>query len=298
MEQSTKEIFYSGFIAILGSPNAGKSTLINDIVGTKVAIVTNKPQTTRNVIQGVYTDKDCQMVFLDTPGLHNPKNKLGKYMMKSANESTKDVDVILYVIDVKFGVRERDLENINGYTVPVVVALNKVDLVLNGKIEEEKKKIRDTGRVADVVAISALKNEGIKELISCLKEYMQEGPKYYDDDMYTDRPEMFIAAEMIREKAFLALNKELPYGVGVEIEKISPREDKDIVDISAVIYCEKKSHKGMIIGKNGEMLKKIGFFARGDLEMLFGQRVYLELWVKVKEDWRNKDSILKLLGYE
>ena len=298
MEQITKENFSSGFIAILGSPNAGKSTIINDIVGNKVAIVTNKPQTTRNVIQGVYTDKDCQMVFLDTPGLHTPKNRLGQYMMKSASESVKDVDVILYVIDVKSGVRQRDIENISGYTVPVVVALNKVDLVLRDKIEEEKKKIKETGRVSDICAICALKNEGIDGLLSCLKEYMVEGPKYYDDDMYTDRPEMFIAAEMIREKAFLALNKELPYGVGVEIENIAQREGKDIVDVSAVIYCEKKSHKGMIIGKNGEMLKKIGFFARGDLEMLFGQRVYLQLWVKVKEDWRNKDSILKLLGYE
>ncbi|MEZ4357907.1 MAG: GTPase Era [Eubacteriales bacterium] len=298
MEQSTKEKFYSGFITILGSPNAGKSTLINDIIGTKVAIVTNKPQTTRNVIQGIYLDKDCQMVFLDTPGLHNPKNKLGKYMMRSANESIKDIDAVLYVIDVKSGVRQKDIENIIGYNVPLVIALNKTDLVLSEKIKEEKEKLKGLSQINKIFEISALKNEGIDDLISCLKKYMPEGPKYYDDNMYTDRPEMFIAAEMIREKAFLALEKELPYGVGVEIEKISFREDKDIVDVCAVIYCEKKSHKGMIIGKKGEMLKKIGFLARSDLEMLFGQKVYLELWVKVKEDWRNKDSILKLLGYD
>lgn len=293
--------FKSGFIAIVGSPNVGKSTLLNGIIGTKVAITSSKPQTTRNVIQGVLTGKDFQIVFLDTPGLHTPKNKLGEYMMKTAKESVREVDAILFLIDLRIGIKDRDKENLIAFAnsgIPMIVALNKSDIVSEKRIEEVEEQLRELNVVKKPFIISAKTKDGVDMLLSKLKSYLEEGPKYYPDDMYTDQPERFIAAEMIREKAMVFLRDELPYGVGVEIERVSEREDKDIIDVAAVIYCERQSHKGIIIGKKGDMLKKIGQEARIDLEMLFGTKVFLELWVRVKKDWRNSTSMLKLLGYE
>ena len=294
------QAFRSGFITILGSPNVGKSTLVNRMVGNKVSIVSNRPQTTRNVIHGVVTGKDFQIVFLDTPGLHRPKNKLGEYMMKSANQSAKDVDAVLFLVDLRQGVKERDAQNLRvlaADSIPLVVALNKADQYANREAEV-REQLKNLGIARKIFAISALTGEGVDTLLEHLKSYLVEGPQYYPDDMYTDQPERFIAAEMIREKAMALLREELPYGIGVEIEKIEQNPEKNVTVVQAVLYCEKKSHKGIVIGKGGVMLKKIGSEARADLEMLFGQRVYLELCVKVKEDWRNSNAMLKTLGYE
>ena len=287
--------FRSGFIAIIGSPNAGKSTLMNRLIGAKVAIVSNKAQTTRNKIVGIYTDEECQIVFLDTPGLHSPKNRLGELMVKSAYEAASDVDATVIVIDGKMGIKERDEGIIIGHSFTKLIAvINKTDIIEKNKIEETTAKLVSLG-VQEVYPISAKTGEGTKHLLAKLKNMLPEGPMYYPEDAITDRPERFVAAEIVREKALLNLRDELPHGVGVTIEKIEELEN--ITNVSALIYCERDSHKAMIIGKRGAMLKKIGSEARVDLQMLFGTKVFLEIWVKVKRDWRNSDRVLKELGY-
>ena len=257
----------SGFISIMGSPNVGKSTLMNALVGEKVAIVTQKAQTTRNKVVGILTKPDYQIIFLDTPGLHTPHNKLGEYMVKTAYDANKDVDLTIMVIDGVVGILQRDeeiLQKLNGDRF--LVLINKID---------------------------AVKPEKVKQLIE--KVHALGVAQYYPEDMVTDRPERFLASELIREKALLSLREEIPHGIGVEIEKVEEKEN--LTNVSAVIYCERDSHKGIIIGKKGAMLKKIGSEARGDLEMLFGTKVFLQLWVKVKADWRNSGFMLKTLGY-
>lgn len=287
--------FRSGFIAIIGSPNAGKSTLMNRLIGAKVAIVSNKAQTTRNKIVGIYTDEECQIVFLDTPGLHSPKNRLGELMVKSAYEATSDVDATVIVIDGKMGIKERDEGIITGHSFTKLIAvINKTDIIEKNRIEETTAKLVSLG-VQEVYPISAKTGEGTEHLLAKLKNMLPEGPMYYPEDAITDRPERFVAAEIVREKALLNLRDELPHGVGVTIEKIEELEN--ITNVSALIYCERDSHKAMIIGKRGAMLKKIGSEARVDLQMLFGTKVFLEIWVKVKRDWRNSDRVLKELGY-
>lgn len=291
----------SAFIAIVGSPNVGKSTLMNYIVGSKVAIVSGKPQTTRNKIVGVVTGRDFQMVFLDTPGVHSPKNKLGEYMVKTAFDSARDVEAVLFVCDGKYGLGERDkgiLRQLIKGGLPIVAAVNKTDAVSGKQGEEIAQQLYDEGIEQDIYHISAKTGEGVNELMSALKRYLVPGPKYYPDDEYTDQPGRVIAGEMIREKALNLLREEVPHGVGVSVEKVHQREDKDIVEVAATIICERDGHKGIIIGKGGKMLKRIGMEARGDLEMLFGMKVFLELWVKVEENWRDSRRVMKELGYE
>lgn len=281
----------------MGSPNVGKSTLMNELIGMKIAIVTNKAQTTRNKVVGILTRDDYQMVFLDTPGLHKPNNRLGEYMVKTAYEAQKDVDVTLMVLDAKVGIKERDEETIKRFlSENFLVAINKTDIADEKRIDEIKEKLLYLGVKDDMIMpISAKEHIGLDELESRLLDFMIPGPQFYPEDMVTDRPERFIAAEIIREKVLVNLREEVPHGVGVDIEKVE--EYEDLTNVDAVIYCDRDSHKGIIIGKKGAMLKKIGSEARTDLERLFGTKVFLQLWVKVKKDWRNSGRMLKELGY-
>lgn len=287
----------SGFISIMGNPNVGKSTLMNALVGEKVAIVTQKAQTTRNKVVGILTKPNYQIIFLDTPGLHTPHNKLGEYMVKTAYDANKDVDLTIMVIDGVVGILQRDEEifqKLNGDRF--LVLINKIDAVKPEKVKQLIEKVHALGVAKDAVCTASAKQGwGLEELERKIVSYLQPGPQYYPEDMVTDRPERFLASELIREKALLSLREEIPHGIGVEIEKVE--EQEGLTNVSAVIYCERDSHKGIIIGKKGAMLKKIGSEARGDLEMLFGTKVFLQLWVKVKEDWRNSGFMLKTLGY-
>ncbi len=290
----------SAFIAVVGRPNAGKSTLVNRIVGEKVAIVSMKPQTTRNRITGVLSGHDYQMVFVDTPGLHDPKNKLGEYMMKTALDATRDVEAVLFMVDANRGVTETDLEILGRLIkggMPVVAVVNKTDKAGKQKSIDAVNALQEAGQ-EQVLQISAKMGDGVDELVLVLKKYLVPGPRYYPDDEYTDQPERVIAAEMIREKALYLLDEEVPHGIGVLVERVSYREDKDITDVSAIIICERESHKGIVVGKGGKMIKRIGTEARKDLEMLFGTKVFLELFVKVKENWRDSARIMRELGYE
>lgn len=288
--------YKSGFAAIIGCPNVGKSTLLNKIIGSKVAIVSPRAQTTRNKITGILTLKDCQIIFLDTPGIHKPNNKLGSYMMRETNSASKDVDVNIFVADPTVGVLERDEETIKTVMgrAPFIAVINKIDISNNECIHATEQRLKHLG-VQNIYKISAATGEGIDELLKHILSYLPEGPQYYPEDMITDRPERFIAAEIIREKLLTNLRDEIPHGTGVEIEKID--EYEDITDVYAAIYCEREGHKGIIIGKNGKMLKKIGSEARVDLEIMFGTKVFLKLFVKVREDWRNSAGVLKTLGY-
>lgn len=296
------DVSHSGFIAIVGRPNVGKSTLLNAILGEKLAIVSAKPQTTRNRITGVYTAPDAQLVFLDTPGLHQPRNKLGNYMVKTIGESIADVDAALLVVEPEREVKpaENDLiVRLRSAGIPTVLAVNKIDMrtdktVLMGVIAAWSQQMD----FAAVVPVSAKAGDGVSELLGELKKLLPPGPKFYPDDIFTTEPERAVVAELIREKLLRQLAEEVPHGTAVSVERMHEREEGGITDIEAVIYCEKESHKGIIIGKGGAMLKKIGTLAREDIERLLGTRVNLRLWVKVKEDWRNRESILKTLGYD
>lgn len=281
----------------MGSPNVGKSTLMNEMIGMKVAIVTDKAQTTRNKVVGILTRNDYQIVFLDTPGLHTPKNRLGEFMVKTAYSAQQDVDVTLMVIDAKVGIKQRDEEIIARLNSDYfIAAINKIDAVKEEKIELLHQKLIDLGVKEDmIIDISALNRINLDKLEEKLLGFMLPGPQFYPEDMVTDRPERFIAAEIIREKVLVNLREEIPHGVGVDIEKVEELET--LTNVDAVIYCERDSHKGIIIGKKGAMLKLIGSQARVDLERLFGTRVFLQLWVKVKKDWRNSGHMLKELGY-
>ena len=293
-------MFKSGFVSIVGRPNVGKSTLMNNVVGEKIAIMSDKPQTTRNTIQAVYTDEEAQVVFLDTPGIHNPKNKLGEFMVKSATDSFKNVDLVLFVVDEskKIGPGDRkiidDLKNIK---TPVVLVLNKIDQLNEEELFDLMKMYNAEGVFEQIVPISALKGRNINELLKVIKSHLEEGPQYFPDYMITDQPERVLVSELIREKVLHYIHDEVPHGVAVEIERMKSRKDKEIVDISAVIYCERDSHKGIIIGKNGRKLKGIGKSARADIELLLGSQANLQLWVKVKENWRNLQNYVSNFGY-
>lgn len=290
-------MYQSAFIALLGSPNVGKSTLLNALVGKKIAIVTKKAQTTRNKITGILTTKDWQMVFIDTPGLHTPKNKLGEFMVKTAESAARDVDVVLFMADAKTGVRDRDmgiLEKLDK-NIPLIIAINKVDAVPEERVEELEEQLKPLDK--KIMRMSAKTGEGVEELIEELKQYLQEGPMFYPEDMTTDQPDQQIVAEIIREKALKGIGKEIPHGIGVEVEKMQYDAQKSIWNIDAVIYCEKDSHKGIIIGAQGRMLKKIASSAREDMEQFLKSKVYLQVWVKVRPDWRNKSAMLRTLGY-
>lgn len=293
--------FKSGFVTIIGSPNVGKSTLMNLMVGQKISIVSERAQTTRNRIAGVVTRDAYQIVFLDTPGVTGAKNRLGEYMLKVAYDSLSEVECVLFMLDASKGVREMDealiasLRERVGKT-PVVAAINKTDLSNFDGVETVRERLEKESFITKILPISAETGRNVEKLESILAGYLVEGPKYYPDDMVTDQPMRVIAGEIIREKALRSLRQEIPHGIGVEIERIALRDD-GLNEISAVIYCERESHKGIIIGKNGAMLKKIGSAARPEIEALFGTAVFLTLWVKVRPDWRNSMSALKELGY-
>ena len=290
--------YHSGFITIIGRPNVGKSTLMNALVGEKVAIVSNRPQTTRNRIMGVMTRKDCQIVFLDTPGIHHPRTRLGEYMMQSVRDAMDGMDGMLVLVDAtQVGEQDRRIvTEMGGKKVPKVLALNKIDLMPKEKLLALMATFADCGYDA-IIPISARDGDGLEELARALIASLPEGPQYFPEDMMTDQPERQICAEMIREKALLHLRDEVPHGIGVEMMAMN-KENDDFMEIHATIYCERDAHKGIIIGKHGAMLQLIGSEARKDIEQLLGMHVNLKLWVKVRPDWRNRMSDLRTLGYE
>lgn len=296
-----KDNFKSGFVAIIGRPNVGKSTLMNYLIGQKIAITSKKPQTTRNRIQTVYTCEDGQIVFLDTPGIHKAKNKLGEYMVNVAEQTLRDVDVVLWLVEptTYIGAGEKhiadQLEKIN---LPVILVINKVDTIK----KEEVLQVIDTYRklydFAEIIPASALRGQNTDDIIQSLFKYMTYGPMFYDEDTVTDQPQRQIVAEVIREKALHALDEEIPHGIAVTIEKMRERKGQHIVDIEATIICERDSHKGIIIGKQGTMLKKIGSNARFEIERMLEEKVNLKIWVKVRKDWRDSDTLMKNFGYD
>lgn len=290
--------FHSGFITIVGRPNVGKSTLMNAMVGEKIAIVSNRPQTTRNRIMGVVTNPDWQMVFLDTPGIHTPRNRLGEYMMQSVRDAMDGKDGLLVLVDAT-QVGEQDhriVQDMAQQTVPKVLALNKIDLLPPEKLLGLMAEFSGAGYDA-IVPVSAKTGDGLEALTAELVKRLPEGPRYFPDDMVTDQPERQICAEMIREKALLHLRDEVPHGIGVEMMAMNKESDQ-FMEIHATIYCEREAHKGIIIGKHGSMLQQIGSEARMDIEELLGMHVNLKLWVKVRPDWRNRMDDLKTLGYQ
>ena len=290
--------FRSGFVAIMGRPNVGKSSIMNYFVGEKVAIVSDKPQTTRNKLMGVVTREDWQIVFVDTPGLHKPRTKLGEYMMKQADEAKEGVDAVLCVVDAQYiGAGDmKVIEEISRMRCPKILAVNKSDLVTAEQLMPQLAKLNDVG-FDEIVTVSARKGTNMDRLLAALSDRMPEGPKYFPDDMITDQPERVMCAEIIREKALLNLRDEIPHGVGVEMLSIAKVSDT-LTEIHANLYCERASHKSIIIGKHGAMLGRIGSAARMDIERLLGTKVMLKLWVKVREDWRNRKSDLSAVGYE
>ena len=289
----------TGFIGIIGRPNVGKSTLLNSILGEKIAITTDKPQTTRNTIRGIYTRSDVQMVFIDTPGIHKPHSKLGAYMTESAVNTFKEVDVILFLVDSDMSKGPGDkyiLEMLKDVHTPKILVINKIDTMEPEYFRRIYDEYSALGIFEDVFGTSALEGRNVDRLIGRIEDFLQEGPMFFPEDMVTDHPERFIVSEIIREKLLLYLNDEVPHGVAVEIESF--REEPGITRIGAVIYCERKSHKGIIIGKQGKKLKGVGKAARLEMEALLGCKVFLELWVKVRENWRDSDIALSNFGYK
>ena len=294
------ENFKSGFVALVGRPNVGKSTLMNHLIGQKIAITSEKPQTTRNRIQTVYTDKRGQIIFLDTPGIHKAKNKLGQYMVNVAEGTLNEVDVIMWLVEptTYIGAGEQHIaELLSKVKTPVILAINKIDTV---KDEEIIAKAIDTYKnvcpFAEIVPVSALRNQNTDKMTELLFQYLPYGPQYYDEDTVTDQPMRQIAAELIREKALRLLQDEIPHGIAVTIEQMKER-DNGIFDIEATIVCERDSHKGIIIGKGGAMLKRIGSQGRREIENLMGAKVNLQLWVKVRKEWRDSELYMKNYGY-
>lgn len=296
--QNKEKAFKSGFITIIGRPNVGKSTFLNQVVGQKIAIMSDKPQTTRNKIQGVLTEKDAQMIFIDTPGIHKPKHKLGNFMTKVAINTLNEVDLVLFMVNAEesFGKGEQFiLEKLKGVKTPVFLVINKIDLIHPDELIKVIDQYKDQYDFREIVPISALQGNNVDRLLTVIKEYLPEGPQYYPPDQVTDHPERFIIAELIREKVLHLTREEVPHSVAVIIEKIS--EENQLLHIMAAIIVERPSQKGIIIGKQGAMLKEIGTRARLDIEHLLGSKVFLELWVKVEKDWRNRSTMLREFGY-
>ena len=302
MDKAEIRGYRSGFAAICGCPNAGKSTLLNSLIGQKIAIVSDKAQTTRNKITGVLSGGGYQIVFLDTPGVTGAKNLLGEAMQKAVGDALSDVDVILLVLDPAAGVRDRDMklmERLEKGKAPVLALLNKLDIASERQMEDAESRIGESGlHVYRTLRISGATGEGLPELKSQILELLPEGPQYFPEDMITDQPERLICGEIVREKALRLLREEIPHGIGVSVDRMSVREGEGLTDIYATVLCERESHKGIIIGRNGAMLKKIGTDARREMEEMLETRVNLQLFVKVREDWRNKPSVLRELGYE
>ncbi|MBP3488477.1 MAG: GTPase Era [Roseburia sp.] len=296
-----KENFKSGFVTIIGRPNVGKSTLMNHLIGQKIAITSNKPQTTRNRIQTVYTDMERgQIVFLDTPGIHQAKNKLGEYMVNVAEHTLSEVDVILWLVEPStfIGAGEQHiLKQLKKTKTPVILIINKVDTVEREKILSYIDAYRKEYDFAEIIPASALREQNLDTVVDMIFKYLPYGPMFYDEDTVTDQPERAIVAEIVREKALHALDDEIPHGIAVYIDRMKERKGADIIDIDATIVCERESHKGIIIGKGGAMLKKIGSNARYEIERLLDAKVNLKLWVKVKKDWRDSEFLMKNFGY-
>lgn len=294
-------MFKSGFVTIIGRPNVGKSTLMNNMIGEKISIMSDKPQTTRNKIQTVYTDEEAQIIFLDTPGIHKPKNHLGEFMNNEVDDALDEMDLIIMITDECSKIGPGDeyiLEKVRGMNSKKILVINKIDKHSKESMMEISKQFEEYGIFDDILLISALNDIGVKGLIKKIKEYLNEGPMYFPEDYLTDRPEKFVVAEIIREKALMYLQDEVPHGIAVEIEKMKERKDKNLMDIRATIICEKKSHKSIVIGENGRKIKGIGKSARKDIEKLLDCQVFLDLWVKVSPDWRDNNNLLKSLGYD
>ncbi len=293
--------YKSGFATLIGRPNVGKSTLMNQLIGMKIAITSNKPQTTRNRIQTVYTSEEGQIVFVDTPGIHKAKNKLGHYMVGVAERSLSEVDVILWLVEptTYIGAGEQHIaKQLRQTKTPVILVINKTDTVKKEQVLESINAYKDICQFAEIVPVSALKGKNTEELIRCVMKYLPYGPQFYDEDTVTDQPQRQIVAELIREKALRSLNEEVPHGIAVTIEQMKWRPGGEICDIEATIVCERDSHKGIIIGKQGSMLKKIGSLARPEIEEMLECQVNLKLWVKVRKDWRDSDLLIKNYGYD
>lgn len=298
---NTKANFKSGFVTLIGRPNVGKSTLMNRLIGQKIAITSNKPQTTRNRIQTVYTDERGQIVFLDTPGIHKAKNKLGEYMVNVAERTLKEVDVVLWLVEPStfIGAGEQHIAaQLKTIKTPIVLIINKVDTVKKEEVLKFIEAYKDICNFADIVPVSALKGQNTDTVLEVIYKYLPYGPAFYDEDTVTDQPQRQIVAEMIREKALRCLDEEIPHGIAVTIEKMKIRPNGKVVDIEATIVCERDSHKGIIIGKGGAMLKKIGSAARFEIERMMELQANLQIWVKVRKDWRDSDLFIKNFGYD
>lgn len=290
----------SGFISIIGRPNVGKSTFLNRVIGQKIAIMSDKPQTTRNKVQGVLTTDDAQFIFIDTPGIHKPKHKLGDFMMKVAQNTLKEVDVILFMVNAEEGYgrgEEFILEKFQSVRTPIFLVINKIDKIHPDKLMTLIESYKEKYEFSEIIPISALEGNNVETLLEQIKTYIPEGPQYYPADQVTDHPERFIVSELIREKALHLTREEIPHSLAVLIDKMERRDDKDVVHVMATIIVERDSQKGIVIGKQGKMLKEIGQRARLDIENLLGSKVFLELWVKVQKDWRNKMSQLRDFGF-
>ena len=297
----TEQNIKSGFVAIIGRPNVGKSTLMNHLIGQKVAITSRKPQTTRNRILTVYNDERGQIVFLDTPGIHRAKSKLGEYMVYAAESTIRDVDAVLWLVEPAgfIGEGEKHIADmLSASKLPVILVLNKTDRIKKGEIPGVLAKYEGLCPFTDIVAVSALTGTNLEAVTESLFRVVLPGPRFFDEETLTDQPVRQIVSEMIREKALRSLGEEIPHGIAVVIEQMKEREDKRITDIDATIICEKNSHKGIVIGKGGAMLKKIGSEARGEIEKLLDRKVNLRLWVKVRKDWRNSELLVKNYGYD
>ena len=299
-ESMENKNYKSGFVTLIGRPNVGKSTLMNHLIGQKIAITSNKPQTTRNRIQTVYSCEEGQIVFLDTPGIHKAKNKLGEYMVNVAERTFGEVDVILWLVEPStfIGAGEQHIaEELKKTNTPVILVINKIDMVKKEEILTFIDKYRTIHDFAEIIPVAAIKGQNTEDVLKSIFKYLPYGPMFYDEDTITDQPQRQIVAELIREKALHSLNEEIPHGIAVSIEKMQRRKKKHLTDIEATIICERDSHKGIIIGKGGAMLKKIGQTARYEIELLLEEKVNLQLWVKVKKDWRDNDFLMKNFGY-
>ena len=289
----------SGFVSIIGRPNVGKSTFMNRVIGHKIAIMSDKAQTTRNKIQGVMTREDAQIIFLDTPGIHKPKHKLGDYMMRVAKNTLSEIDAIMFMVNVNEDIGRGDeyiMEMLKNVKTPVFLVLNKIDLVHPDALMPKIEKYKTYMDFTEIVPISALEGLNVDHFIDVLKDYLHEGPKYYPDDQISDHPEQFVVGEIIREKILHLTSEEIPHAIGVNVDRMI-KESEERVRIEATIFVERDSQKGIVIGKGGKKLKEVGKRARRDIEMLLGSKVYLELWVKVQKDWRNKVNFIRQMGY-
>ncbi|WP_174730176.1 GTPase Era [Mesobacillus harenae] len=296
----TNNKFKSGFVSIIGRPNVGKSTFLNRVIGQKIAIMSDKPQTTRNKVQGVLTAEDSQIIFIDTPGIHKPKHKLGDFMMKVAQRTLKEVDLILFMVNADEGFgrgEEFILEKFESVNTPIFLVINKIDLIHPDQLFKFIDSYKERYDFKEIIPISALEGNNVDTLLDQIKSYLPEGPQYYPADQVTDHPERFIISELIREKALHLTHEEIPHSLAVVIEKIERKKDKDMIHVMATIMVERDSQKGIVIGKQGKLLKEIGKRARLDIENLMGSKVFLELWVKVQKDWRNKATQLRDFGF-